>query len=574
MERRELLLTDMAQAFGTGSTERRTDGWYALPYEADGVGGVMLFADKYSKVPDLTVSPGLEGPYEIWMGQYVNEQFGVKPRMLAKLTGDRGFTTACATPYRMGNHKIDEFLWRTADMTGQSLTLRHPRHEKDSDIAFLRFVPIGEAEYKRRKADTVKRIFATNDIHDFMAEYDPQTTEDWMMIPDEFLDSDVESLSIEYCRIYDGLIAGEKEKHAFCRPSGRFVYDGLEKFILPEDNIYPALIRRGHENGLRMYMSLRMGAWGIEFPYGGDYFDNRFALEHPELRCEDRDGTPVARMSYAYPEVREYILGCFRDMLSYGADGISLIYTRGTPYVLFEEPVRALFMKEYPGLDCRMLPNADPRLERVRAEILNGFMRDIRALADSFDPDKKVNVHVHTSLADNLYYGLDVETWVREGLVDNIIVNNDRHWENLDADVWLDREKGLIDPAKYGAWADSAPESVTCRNVYGHLIPKEAVDEYHALTEGTGVRVFCDLQRDCVGDAKAEAERLLSMGVRDFCIWDTDDYKPWTRLWRFLSRLGHTEEITGFDITKYARTCRVNVLGGMQVGRYLPWWGG
>ncbi len=70
-------------------------------------------------------------------------------------------------------------------------------------------------------------------------------------------------------------------------------------------------------------------------------------------------------------------------------------------------------------------------------------------------------------------------------------------------------------------------------------------------------------------------ERIdASMGVRDFCVWDTDDYKPWTRLWRFLSRLGHTEEITGFDITKYARTCRVNVLGGMQVGRYLPWWGG
>ena len=44
------------------------------------------------------------------------------------------------------------------------------------------------------------------------------------------------------------------------------------------------LMRYGHEQGLKMCVSMRMGAWGMEFPYDQIYFECRFTNSHPELR--------------------------------------------------------------------------------------------------------------------------------------------------------------------------------------------------------------------------------------------------------------------------------------------------
>jgi len=411
-------------------------------------------------------------------------------------------------------------------------------------------------------------------MHCVMFLHNPQKKEDWLLAVEEYAESDVESLALENIRIFDGILNGDVENHAFLRPGDQHVYEGMRKYILSEDNVYPMMIEHGHKMGLKMYISMRMGAWGIEFPMDGDYFDNRFYLEHPELRCYDRDGTWINRLSYAYPEVRAYIMKQFRDMLEYGCDGISLIYTRGTPYVLFEQPILDAFAAEYPGVDCRKLPNTDERLIKVRARVMTNFMRDMRKMLDDFKPGLKMNVHVHTSIKDNLYYALDIPQWISEGLIDNIIVNNDYHWENLPDEVWEDETKKQIDLEKYTKWANSSPEIITCRNVYGHLIPEEAVREYNALTEGTNIRVFCDLQRDTPEDAKAEAIRLMDIGCKNICLWDTYEYKPIGRLWKILQRLGHRDQIRDFDINKYTKMHRVNLLNGMQVGRYCPWWGG
>lgn len=584
MERKEVLVTDLQKVLGSEyvSSHRQKDKWQAIPYSADEIQGVILHANRAMTVPDLVFDPQLTGYYDIYVGMYITAQFTQNKlhEALLKLSSDANFAAVSPNAW-IGNHKIDEFRWRSVDMTGETITIRHPQNTPgyafDTSIAFFRFVPLTSEQFAARKAEFAdqknKKVFATNDIHCFMYKYNPQTREEWQMVVDEYLNSDVESLSMEYWRKFDTTFDEYGADYPFQREQDRNVFIGLKKFILPEDNVYPSIIKRGHEIGLKMYMSLRMGAWGIEFPMD-NYFSSSFFNQHPELRCLDRDGTEINRLSYAYPEVREHILDCLNTMLSYGSDGVSLLYTRGVPYVLFEEPIQALFAKEYPGVDCRMLPNTDPRLIRVRSQVMTDFMRSVRELADSYGKDKKVNVHVHTSLKDNLYYALDVEQWIKEGLVDNIIVNNDYHWENLDADVWSDEDKTLIDLEKYKKWANSSPEIITCRNVYGHLIPKGAVAEYLSLVEGTSIRVFCDLQRDTPEEAKKEALRLLDMGIKDICIWDTWEYKPNGRLWEFCSRLGHIDQIADFDINNYAKIHRVNALNNMQVGRYCPWWGG
>ncbi len=585
MDRKEILISDMRKAVDARcySDARIADRWTAIPYSTAEIDGVMLQASRFMQVPELVIDPGLCGYYEIRVGMYVAPQFVRNDLRAAQimLTGDETFYSIQPSSFN-SNHKIEELTYRVADLTGKKIILRHPQSipdmGADTSLAFLRLVPLSEAEAQARMSEfsdkKKKRIFATEDTHRFVFFNNVKSREEWLSIPDAYVNSDVESLSVEYMKWCDGEIEGDKSKFVFERMGDKYAYDGLRKYLLCEDDIYPMLIEHGHKNGLKMYLSLRIGPWGMEYPFNRYSFDNKFALAHPQYKCMDRDGTPINRMSYAYPEVRAYMLGHIRRMLSYGADGISLILTRGTPLVLFEQPIRELFEKRYPGIDCRTLKNEDPRLISVRAEIITAYMREVRALIDSFGEGKDLNVHVHTSFKDNLYYGLDVEGWIKEGLVNKIIVNNDRHWEELDDSVYADPEKQTIDLEKYARWANEAPEIITARNVYGHLIPKEAIAEYLNAVKGTKIRVFCDLQKNTAELAKEEAVRLLDAGIEDFCVWDTYEYQPQTRLWHFLSRLGRVEDIRDFDIGKYVRLHRVNIMDGMQVGRYCPWWGG
>ena len=588
---REVVISDLAAACGDTreiSKNREMDKWHAVSYETAEVSGVMLSADCEVNAEPVTFDPRLAGWYDIWVGMYAEPALGGAQQYegYLKLKSDLELQTLTPSKH-LGRHKIDEFLWRAADMTGETLTLGHP-HARGSDydtaFAFFRFVPLDDEAVARRRAEFTgkrhKKIFATHDMHWFMYFYNPQRDEDWLRIPYEYIDSDVESLSIEYLNIFDGDIFSERaEDCAFAQMGDRNVQEGLRRFFLRPDPVYSKVIERGHDLGLEMYMGLRMGAWAIEFPLEGGYFDRKFARENPHLRCVDRDGTALGGLSYAYPEVQENMLFHLSHMLSFGCDGVSLIYTRGTPYVLFEQPVLDLFAQRYPDVDARHLPNTDPRLEEVRVGIMNGFMRRVRSLLDAHAAGGKrllVNAHVHTSVADNLYYGLDIKTWVDEGLVDKLIVNNDRHWENLDADVWQDEEHTLIDLKKYACWARSAPESVSCRNVFDHDIPAEAIEEYLAIAKDTGVRIICDVQTRHLPFEKAQREvlRFIENGVESFCMWDTYQSKPVGRNWAFASRVGHTDEVAGMTAGDCCRTHRVLSLAGIHVGRYFPSWGG
>lgn len=92
--------------------------------------------------------------------------------------------------------------------------------------------------------------------------------------------------------------------------------------------------------------SMRMGLcpWcpPLEEMFCGDFF-----RQHPEFRCQDRDGTEITRLSYAFPEVRELVISFFEEVAEYGADGIGLIFTRGLPVLLYEEPLVEGFKAEY-----------------------------------------------------------------------------------------------------------------------------------------------------------------------------------------------------------------------------------
>ena len=45
----------------------------------------------------------------------------------------------------------------------------------------------------------------------------------------------------------------------------------------------------------------------------------------------------MAKMSFAVPEVRQHLLGIFREVLESGPDGVNILYKRGMPLIVFED---------------------------------------------------------------------------------------------------------------------------------------------------------------------------------------------------------------------------------------------
>ena len=353
------------------------------------------------------------------------------------------------------------------------------------------------------------------------------------------------------------------------------------------------LIGYGHRRGLKMCMSMRMGAWGMEFPYDQTYFSNRFKEAHPELRCVDRDGTPIDALSYAFPAVRSYVIGQFLFMADLGCDAVEMIFTRGVPYVLFEEPVLLRFREEY-GEDARTLPLDDPRLNALHCRIMTEFVRELRAALDEQRGKAQTGLHARIlySLYDSRYVGLDVETWAREGLITGVISYPQRIRECLDGDVWADAG-GKLDLEKYARYVRECPHSPIRRS--GDFNTADPVPDTRGVLQGPrdqaarvrelmrleteyGVRVYIEIMPRSMSaaDYKARALELYDAGCGGISLWDTYCRAPQRSTWTMVRRLGHRDELPGFDPGEgtWYSFHRLLKVGGQDVSRYVPAWGG
>ena len=148
-------------------------------------------------------------------------------------------------------------------------------------------------------------------------------------------------------------------------------------------------------------------------------------------------------MSFAYEEANEYRLEIVRELVTnYDIDGIFIDWIRtgdvrddpqndpeGVANYGYETPLVEGFKAEY-GIDPHDLPNGDPRWVKYRAEPQTLFMRSVRKLMKSTKPNLPLSVLVHHPWSlrsghwiDGNLRGmlLDVRTWAREGLIDEVV---------------------------------------------------------------------------------------------------------------------------------------------------------
>ena len=201
----------------------------------------------------------------------------------------------------------------------------------------------------------------------------------------------------------------------------------------------------------------------------------------------------------------------------YDVDGICLAYNRRPPFSEFEPPLIDSFAAQH-GRDPRTVADDDETWLWHRCGVLTSFMREVRAALDEVASTRQrrripVTAIVMRDAAENLYYGMDLQTWVREGLVDTLIPYTSAVFLDSAADSWED--------------------------------PRGA-DWFVELTRGTGCTLSMSLLPRMMPPAvyRERAAGLYRAGVESFFFWDcTPGRGNYTESWSALRRLGHKEEL-------------------------------
>ncbi len=572
--------------------------WNSVPYETWEGSGTMLVSLGAGRPQNVTLEPQLTGWYRIYVG--LGAFFGSCFSGLNLRLGSEDTAMHLSPSHQEpAPRQIEEAYWRCADMTGESVVIGKDGSGNPTDVmlAWIRFVPMEEDEVKAFLADCArtdtKRLYATNDMYIMLFQYDSGTPEAWRTLVRDYLQSDVEWLSLEDIRYFDGdTSTGNRDNFAYLSEVYQETDRRIRQDFTPE--MLADLMRYGHEQGLKMCISARMGAWGIEFPLDQMHYDNVFMEEHRNLRCVDRDGTPIDALSYIWPEVQEYVIGLFVQMAGLGCDAVEMLFHRGVPYVLFEQPFVDLYMERY-GEDPRELPLDDERLTSLRCEVMTEFVRKLKVRLDETVGKGKIGLHarVQFSLWDCRHVALDVEAWAKEGLITAILSYPQRIREKLPENVWREDAPGRIDLAKYKEAVRECPQTIIHRQQDFCFLPpepdskgiprgpvsqKERVEEFMALERAYGVPVYFEIMpREMTPEEyRDRALELYDLGAEHIGLWDCYQRAYRKMSWSMVRRLGHKEELHSYDSGEgeYYRYVRVLKIGNRDISRYMPMWGG
>jgi Glycosyl hydrolase-like 10 len=552
-----IVRSDMSQS-GPPAAFSRTfekDRWQLIDYETEeGIKGTMASAFPEHRCCELSLPLHATGPHKIYLGiNYTKihyDEYSPYGLLEVKLTGDPGFrrvTAEFGTMLADGSPKlgvnnfnyksIQEAYWKTAVLTGESLIFRQPEypynrpeHANITNLAYVKLVPLNEDESRQWKesipTDETRRlaiIFCTGQFtgHTSGSYTFHPTSQEWFkneFVP--YAGSDIKILIFEamrgnYClfRTKIGDVGTEDNRW---RQEWR---DPLAEFT-----------RLAHDNGMKIFASMRM--IGPQYPMNRAPIGwARHYWRHREWTKLDRDGVPLTNLSLAFPGVRQYWLSLLREALAYGIDGIQLHLNRANPFVFFEEPVVRSFQTKY-GTDPRGLPENDHRWHQHCAGFVTQFVREVRSLLDE-RPGRELGTTIygepHKYDKDKtpyhpIRYCCDVETWLREGLVNYVMPSPSIKTELLQK------------------WRGLAGDRV---HLWPDLMPRTQLPENYARLAG----------------------KYYEAGADGLCLWDGERRPAHISEWAAVQQLGHKDLLGRLarQAPSYYRRIPLKYLAGFSV---------
>ena len=415
MKNRDMLITEIA-----ASALPANHSWMRLEYETtDHISGTLVYAPPTRILEDLRIPLPVRGFYRIYLGIAASAPGAQLVTLGVRVRLERD----PASVHIVGRGvnwwwEISENYWKTTYLDHDALIISNAAG-KASSLAWIRL----EALSGPPPEPEMRTMITTNDG------YVPyRSLEEIYETFMPFADSPVKK--IFFC-VGQGDLAflpsrvatnpEYSEKCYYNREYDRDCVIRLSELRRQHPDILGKLAEFVHRLGMEFHVSFRTGC--VYMP-GWPALTSRFYTEHPEFGCRLFDGTPVARLSYAAPEVQDHFLAFYQEALEYDVDGINLIWTRALPAMLFEEPFLKSFEREF-----HTLPTGedDPRILSVRESLMTAWICRIRNLVNETARKRGRSLELSLTLPAtgevNREHGLNLRSLAAQELVDAFLID-------------------------------------------------------------------------------------------------------------------------------------------------------
>ena len=405
---------------GTGGAHGR---WRAVPYRTDEFEGVLLGCGESTEPEPVTLRLGALGPHRIWLGLF--GAFG-KGYIRVRLSRD-----LCCRTFVTPDHGVieppvmHELLWKESDLTDQDLVLEAAYslgRPLPGALAFVRLEPIDEIALPARP-EVWRPMAVTNDGCGVFTAMPHRRPEDILEHLDQICDDSCMRILLwgngdADCCNYPtevGCAMFQEGGDPFPHNVAAMGIPNLRRWRDSGWDSLRLLREYTRRRGWELHVYIRMEAFADAHPLE-ELIASEFFHAHPEWWCLDREGNKVNRLSYAYREVQDHMLDLMREILSYEPEGVCLCLIRGIPVVLYEPIMVEGFNKQF-GEDPRSMGELDPRWLDYQASVFTPFVRRAKALMGA---GQRLSVMVPANAFDLRRWGLDVATWVQEGIIDDL----------------------------------------------------------------------------------------------------------------------------------------------------------
>ena len=309
-----------------------------------------------------------------------------------------------------------------------------------------------------------------------------------------------------------------------------------------------AAIEMAHEVNVKLFPQVRFQATQLPPQHEPRYYGGQLLAEHPEWLARYPDGEPTRHLSFAFPEVRRFYVRLFREWVEdYQADGINVLFSRSAPFVYYEEPVLEAFQKGY-GEDMREVEQADERTLRCRAKFVTQFLREVRQMLDEVGqkqgryiptcylvPFHNTLDFSGTAVEESMFHALDVATWMKEGLVEYLVMH------------------------------------ISCFEEHNGSEQMPHIQEFVNLARGTKTKIYADIypRRMPPRAYRKIAMSYYKAGAEGLAFWDSFGRYLRTSEWAFVKKLGHKDDLAVWESRgdDYYRVVPLLSLDGYRMGR-------
>jgi hypothetical protein len=442
------------------SDSPRQGRWQTIAYETLNApqvkSGTMISALSYVTAPEVTLPLNVSGWHAVYVAYWnPHHAYDGGTIVKVKLSGDPCFQRlvepepgfAPSDP-RQGNWEQDRFqcysvlrevFVRNADLSGRSLVFgkqNGPFGEK-ACIAYVKLVPLSAEEVTALQAERAKTDARPREgsIDGMLWGREFRTREHLLEMLEPFRYSDIGKIiwAVNYGdttnypskvgRLWGSdPVAPIKEATNTYIKGQELAAKSLQRYL--DLGIVPEKVVGAHlrQMGLKFDIMFRLAIGSFEgLPPRRPAHPQDFLGTHPEYRLAMADGSRVNTASYAYPQVREFMLALIEEAVrTFDPDGINLCFVRGPEFIAYDQPVLDEFRAKY-GEDATKVPWDDPRFKAVRASFLSLFVRDARGVLDRIGGEKGRRIEMSAWVQGaNPEFGTDTLTWVKEGWLDSV----------------------------------------------------------------------------------------------------------------------------------------------------------